>query len=438
MKICLINPSHEESLDPMLDPPLGLLYIASILRNLNYDISILDLSFYKRETWNEIIPLADIYGITVYTASYHRALLIRDICKKINPNCRIIVGGPHPSSLTQETSEDFDIVCVGDGEGIIEDIIKYVELSNKLNNNMGFPKIFYGNEKLMNIDDISFPARDLLPIKDYTRTVYGEKATSIIASRGCIYRCNFCQNSKRTEKVRFRRVDNVILEMKDLISKYNFKAFQFYDDTFTIHPKIDELLEKMKELNIIFRCNGDTRRNRYELFEKLYDAGCREIAFGIESGSQKILDQLNKRVKISQNYLAIIDAKKAGLNVKAFIMVGSPGESWDTVKETVKFMNNAKPQTWTVFNFVPLPGCNIFSNPEKYGIKIITKDYRKYFNIAEQNVGGIVCETEFMTAEEIAEARQYMITNFPKQQGPLQDYYVKLDKGNQINVTATI
>jgi anaerobic magnesium-protoporphyrin IX monomethyl ester cyclase len=428
MRICLINPSHEESLDPILDPPLGLLYVATVLKMAGYNVSVLDLSFYNREEWSKVIPYADVYGISITTVSFGRAIFIRDICKKINSSCMIMVGGPHPTALPTEMLAEFDMVIVGEGENVIVDAINY-------EGDVG--KIFYGNGEVNgegkvggDVNDIPFPDRDLLvnSITDYTRKVNGEKATSIIASRGCPYSCSYCINSTKVlfKNVRFRSVENIIGELEELMFKYRFKGFVFYDDTFTIHPKIYELLDEIKRLNIYFRCNGNTRRDNRKLFEKLYEAGCKEISFGIESGSQKILDNINKKVTVEQNRIAILDAKDAGLMVKAFLMVGSPGESWDTVYETVKFMNETKPQYWSLFNFVPLPGCDIYNNPDKYHIKIISRDYDNYFNLAGQNESGSVVETEYMDVDEIMAARKYMLKNLPRQVGLLQDYYKKL------------
>lgn len=428
MNIVLINPPHLESLDPILDPPLGLMYLASVIKsNTKHEVSIVDLSFHTEiNKWKEVIPKADIYGITVMTPSYHHAIRIRDICKEINPNCKIIVGGPHPTALPYETMHNFDIIVVGDGEGIIIDIINYIQ------NNNHYPKIFYGNDKFMHIDEIPFPARDMVPIKDYTRTVNGENATSIISGRGCPYSCAFCINSTRKDKVRFRSIDNIIKEMKELIYKYDYRTFIFYDDILTIRPDLDKLLEEIGSLNIIFRCNVNARNDGFENFKKLYNTGCREVCMGIESGSQEILDKINKKVTVEQNRNAISNAKKAGLLVKAFLMLGNPGESWDTIEETVKFMNKTRPDYWTIFTFIPLPGCEIYNNPEKYGIKIIKNgkennlNWKEYYNIAGQNEGGLVCETEYMTIEDIKKARRYMLENLPKQTGPLQKYYSKL------------
>lgn len=420
MKICLINPPHLESLDPILDPPLGLMYLASVIRtNSKHQVSIIDLSFHTDiDKWKDVIPKADVYGITIMTHSYHHAIKIRDVCKEINQDSKIMVGGPHSTALPLETMKDFDITVVGDGESIIMDGINYVE------NNNDYPKIFYSRDTC--IDEIPYPARDLVPIKYYTRLVNGNQATSIITSRGCSYRCAFCINSTKKEKVRFRPVKNVINELKEIIYKYDIHSFVFYDDTFTLRQDLYILLDEIKKLNIEFRCNGDTRRNTYETFKRLYDTGCREIDFGIESGSQYILNKIHKDTKVWQNRLAISNAKKAGLFVKAFIMVGNPGESWRTVNETIDFINYTRPDYWSIFNFVPLPGCDIFINPNKYGIRIKTLDWNEYFNLQGNNVGGLTCETEHMTIKDIKNARDYMIKRLYPQTGPLQKYYEKL------------
>ncbi len=434
--ICLINPPHEGSLDSILDPPLGLMYISSLLKKLGHNVEIIDLSFCESKfDWYDTIKNVgyyDLYGITTMTASYYNSLLIRDIIKEIDKLNIVMVGGAHPSALPEECKKYFDIVIVGEFENVVHKVINYidyVQYNTKKSDFIHNSIIFYGNNNdNFNIDEIPFPDRSSLPIEKYTRLVNGNKATSIIASRGCPYNCSYCINSGkvRKDKVKFRNVDSVIDELKFLINVYRYKNFIFYDDTFTINPKIYELLDKIKELNIIFRCNGNARKDTYHKFLKLYEAGCREIDFGIESGSQIILDNINKGVTVEQNKKAILDAKRAGLTVKTFLMVGSPGETWNTVEETIEFMNEVCPQLYTLFNFVPLPGCEIWNNPEKYKIKIINNDWRQYYNIAGKNIGGLVIETKEMTSKDIGKARQYMLGKFPKQTGLLQKYYVKL------------
>jgi len=427
MQITLINPPHEESLDPKLDPPLGLMYIASVLEKNGYRPKIVDLCFYERKDWKKAIGFADIYGITILTPSYYRALEILKICKENNPKALVVAGGAHPTALPHDTLKDgFDVVVKGEGEYAMLNLVKLFEKGSK-----DYSSIIIGEVK--NIDDLPFPARHLVPIKEYTRKVFGVRATSIIASRGCPYRCAFCANDPEDSvfkgKVRFRSVDSVVEEIKEVMKLYGFRHFIFYDDTFTLNPDLENLCDKLRRLYIVFRCNGDLRRDSFKTFKMLYRAGCREIAFGVESGSQEVLNKVRKGTKVERNKKVIKMAKKAGLIVKTYLMVGCPGETWETVEETRKFVSEVKPHQWTLFNFTPIPGCDIFKNPSKYGIILKTKDWRAYFNIAGKNVGGLTHDiVGGLSAEEIDKARKYLLNNLPKQKGLLQDYYKRLLK----------
>ena len=276
------------------------------------------------------------------------------------------------------------------------------------------------------LDSLPFPERGLLDMHAYTRKVYGQKATSLITSRGCPYNCSFCCKDTFGSRVRYRSVDSVLSEVKSNIDTYGIRHFLFYDDTFTLKRKRLHLLcKEFEKLNIIFRCNGNARYNTYEDYQALYDGGCREIAFGIETGSQKILNLINKGTTLKQNKDAIKNAQKAKLIVKAYLMIGNPGESRETVEETKKFIAEADPDQFTLFTFVPLPGCDIWKNPGKYGIKIIDRNFEQYFNIAGQNEGGLVIETETLKPADIKELREELLDFLRSrgQRGKLQDYY---------------
>ena len=218
-------------------------------------------------------------------------------------------------------------------------------------------------------------------------------------------------------------------EIKGIVKDYDIRNFIFYDDTFTLkRDRLHDLCARLSKIGIIFRCNGNARSNTPEDYSMLYDAGCREIAFGVESGSQKILDNINKNVTVEQNRKAIADAKKAGLLVKVYLMIGNPGETHKTVEETMKFVEETDPDQFTLFNFVPLPGCDIWKNPQKYNIRIVSKNFKEYFNIAGNNKGGTVTETGELTVNDIKDLRAKFVgfLNKKGQRGPLQDYYKKL------------
>lgn len=435
MKIKLINLPQPNSLDDRLDPPLGLMYIKAFLANRGIDSEIIDLPFIDKNGWKEAIGLADYYGITVYSASLYLAKKVARIAKENNPKGKVIVGGPHPAALCQAVLEgepDFDIAVLQEGEmtmfelaqGIPEcDINGIVYKKNS--------KLVKNRERALikDLDSLPLPDRQIMRTNQYTRKVYGKPATSLITSRGCYFNCAFCCKEIFGSEVRFRSIDSVIREIEQLIEEYNIKHYLFYDDTFVLkRERLYPLCDRLSSLGIIFRCNGNARYNTYEDYKILHKAGCREIAFGIESGSQKILDIINKGVTVEQNRKAIIDAKMAGLLVKAYLMVGNPGETRQTIDETMDFIKDSDPDQFTLFTFVPLPGCDIWNNPEKYKIKIVNRDFKEYFNIAGDNDGGLVIETEELTSSDIKELRKNLLhfLRHRGQRGVLQDYYIKL------------
>lgn len=411
----LINPPQQNSLDDRLDPPLGLLYIAGELRSHGVDVEIVDLPFVDRKDWKDAIGHADIYGITVYSSSLHHARAIRDIAKRNNPKSLVVVGGPHATTLYEDMAKEFDVVVRGEGERAMN-FLRFIKM-----NVVQFPE----NEDL---DRLAQPARDLVDLNRYTRKVAGQRATSITTSRGCPYSCIFCCKDVFGHKVRYFSIERIVNEIKGIQEKYGIHAFIFYDDTFALkRERYYPLCEELSKLNITFRCNGDARFNTLEDFKTLYQAGCREIAFGIESGSQKILNIVNKGVTVEQNRNAIKMAKSAGLVVKAFLMIGAPGETRQTVDETKKFIADANPDQFTLFTFVPLPGCKVWNDPGKYGVKIVNPDFRNFFNIAGHNEGGMVCETEELSCEEIRDLREDLVGYLQArgQRGQLQDYYAR-------------
>lgn len=437
MRIKLINLPQPNSLDDRLDPPLGLMYIDSVLRSYGFNSEIIDLPFVDRKDWKNRIGIADFYGITVYSASLYLAKEIARIVKENNPNAKVVVGGPHPTALGVGVLEDepnFDIVVMREGEFAMLEMVQGKSLKGieGIIFRKNFEIIRNKSRRLIaDLDILPEPNREILKINHYTRKVYGGRATSLITSRGCPFNCAFCCKDTFGSRIRFQSIKRMINEIKHVIEEYNIRHFLFYDDTFVLNRKrLYPICKELAKLNIIFRCNGNVRYNTYEDYKMLYRAGCREIAFGIESGSQKILNIINKGVTVEQNRHAIIDAKKAGLLVKAYLMIGNPGESRKTVEETKKFIATSDPDQFTLFTFVPLPGCDIWKYPDKYKIKIINKNYKEYYNIAGDNEGGTVIETDSLKSADIVCLREDLLKFLKSrgQRGKLQDYYGKIEK----------
>lgn len=425
-KIKLINPPQTRSLDDHLDPPLGLMYLASNLEKNNIYPKIVDLSGQPEEKWEELIGKADVFGMTIFSASFNISRKIAKLAKKQNPKAIVVAGGPHPTSLPEQTLSypEFDIVVMGEGEE---------EMVNIVNNYYSGKKTsrLIKAKRLENLDDFPPPARHLINLKEYHRTVEGQKATSMVTSRGCFYNCNFCCRDIHGKKIRFNSINRVIDEVKE-IKSYGINSILFYDDVFTFNFKgrLDEICRRLKPLGITFRCNGRVGVNKPEDYQKLKEAGCDEIAFGIETGSQKILDAVNKKVTVKQNEDAIKYAKQAGLRTKAYMMVGFPGETQETVNETKRFIERADPDKFTLFAFVPLPGCDVWKNPKKYGVTDLSKDWNQYFNIAGQYEGGITFETKDLSKKEFLRLHDDLAKFLLEkgQRGKLEEYYSKVEQ----------
>jgi len=426
-KVVLVNPPQLNSLDDRIDPPLGLMYIAGVLEQNGIDVSITDLAGRKKEDWYDLIPQADIYGMTIFSSSLNVSKEIAKVIKRKNRYLTTIVaGGPHPTSLPESVLRDseFDHVIRGEGEYAFLDFVR---------NDMGDaenPKIIQART-ISDIDSLPLPARHLVDMQSYTREVEGKRATSIMTSRGCPENCNFCCKDIHGTRVRYHSTERVLEEIAGIQSSHNINSFIFYDDIFTLNRKrLATICDGLKKMNLTFRCNGHAGTNTYEDYAMLKEAGCQEIAFGLESGSQYILDRINKRTTVQQNADTILTAKRAGLLTKAYLVVGFPGETQETIDATKKFMDEANPDKFTLFQFVPLPGCDVYKHPEKYGITEMNKDWDQFFNIAGQYEGGSSFRTNELSPERIKYLHDDLLKHLMErgQRGTLQGYYKKLEK----------
>ncbi|MCK5547663.1 MAG: radical SAM protein, partial [Thermoplasmata archaeon] len=247
----------------------------------------------------------------------------------------------------------------------------------------------------------SLPARHLVDINRYEPEMTGGRSTSIYTSRGCPYNCNFCFKITGT-KVRYRAVDNIMAEINECKEKYGIKNVVFGDDNFLLNKKrVIELVKELVKLDVNFKCIGRSDHVDREYLQLLKDHGCTEINYGVESGSQRMLDLMNKKETVEDSKNAIVWAKELGLIVKAFFIVGFPGENEETIKETKDFIKETAPHKWLLSQFVPLPGCDVFIHPEKYGIKWISRDWDDYVLVGKEGKGGITFETEDLTREKL-------------------------------------
>lgn len=376
-KILLISPPALGLADKLSYPPLGLLYLASNLGG-EYEVKVINAV-----DLNEPIDYSqDIFGVSIHgNSSYEPAKRMMEKIRGANKKALIVVGGAFPTNMAEFTlkSTEADMVVIGEGEIVFSNICKgkdpstikgivYKDRDGKIK--------FNEMEKLIaDLDTIAFPARRLLP-----RHMIGHEggvhhsdqpATTIFATRGCVFNCSFCDTSLWRRRWRSRSPENIIAEIEEVKREYDIHWFRFPDDCLNLNRKwFVDFCQKITPCDIQWTMLSRSDTLDMELLRLMKEAGCREIFFGFESGSQRLLDMMQKKTKVEQNIKAIEMCRKAGILSCAYMMFGFPGEDAESVEETKKFLIEAKPDKSRISQFIPVPGTDVWNNPDKYNVKI--------------------------------------------------------------------
>lgn len=404
--IALIHTPCYEIIDDRLEPPLGLLYLATLLNRNGYKATITDLASVPEEDWGRLIPQADVYGFDTFTSTYKRTLQILQLTKHINPSSITIAGGPHASALPQQVARDFDFVVIGEGEQRLLETLRSLDKGDR-------PNPIQYEIIIKDLDSIPFLDYNLVDLTSYRRVVANHPSVGIISSRGCPYQCAFCTGSIQgiDRRIRYRSPQNFVSEIAQLRSLYGLTSFKIQDDIFTLRlDRIREISRLLAPLDTVYRCNGrvDLCTNQ-EMLELLYISGCRHITFGVESGSPRMLERMNKHQTLTEVQTAIALAKEVGLIVRANLMVGFPGETWDTVQETVDLMLMCQPHEYVISAFVPYPGTDPYYHPDRYGIIDLETDLSQYFLLRRNRETSYTFRTVELNPQIISEMRAYMV-----------------------------
>jgi radical SAM superfamily enzyme YgiQ (UPF0313 family) len=427
MNITLINPASKNvetsSLLGITAPPLGLAYLASTLEKDGHSVKIIDalalgtsLSSIEHEVKKD---KPSIVGVTSTTPTIRDALMTVEAVKRACPNAVTVIGGPHVTFLPLETLKkcsQLDIVCVGEGENTIHELAQAVEDKAALSNVRG---IVYrsGNhiaeappQPLINdLDSLPFPARHLLPMSRYT--VLGKKATigHVITSRGCPFNCIFCASSLLFgRKFRARSPRNVIDEIEQVVSDYSPDTLEFTDDLFTLdHKRVEAICDEMKTrgLDVPWACSSRVDTISRELLHKMKEAGCTFIYFGVESGSQRTLNQMRKGITIAKVEDAVKWAKKVGIETLASFIIGWPNETVDDIENTLTFARRLGTD-YAQFSFAtPYPGTELYNLAKKQ--KLLLTD-----NWSEYTAGRPIIYTGEYPAEELSKLLLHAYKSF--------------------------
>lgn len=406
MKILLVRHHDEGNFETRLPsslervrglmPPLGLAYIAGVLENNGYNVTILDsmaLNYTSRETREFILRMKpDVVGITAMTPTFRGALEVACFAKEAG--AIVVVGGPQTSAYPQETlrQKEIDFVVMGDGE------YAFVELLNNLgkgkaNENvtgLGYKKdgeIFVNNPAVINdLNSIPYPSRHLLPIEKYSAIIGLSPMTTMITARGCPYRCGFCFKMPTDKIYRIRNAKSVVDEMEYLWGKYSLKEIMFYDDSLTIDKKhVADICYEIINRDLKVKWESPTRIDcvDYDLLRLMKKAGCIRLRYGVESGHPDILKLMKKDIDLERIKKVFQWTKKSGIETFAYFMIGYAYENKDTVTATIKFAKALNPDEAMFTIAVPYPKTDLYRLAFELGK--VPEDYWRDYTLGLRN-----------------------------------------------------
>ena len=422
MKILLLNPSYSQRKllkDPILSrcagiplkapyiyPPIGLAYMASALREfLDVDVKILDAQVddFDIRITNEF----DVIVINASTPTINQDIQLSQKIKELNGH-KVVFIGVHAAYFHKELVEHCDFVVRGEPDKVLVDLVRCIEKGKNVKEVKGVTwkdknnKIHVNEDgkPIEDLDSLPFQATDLLSKKYFDIITKRHPIAFTITSRSCPFHCKFCSAGFYSKKYRYRSAKHIFEEVKFLIDK-GFKDITFFDDSFIINKKrameICDLIQKEK-LDLSWRCLSRVDTVDREILKKMKDSGCYQIKFGVESGDRGILDLMKKETTPRQAKETFRLCDDIRIETVGFFMFGYPGETAESIRNTIRLANEIKPDFISFNLFTPLPGSEIFDSLprrewEKYDFtstsfcdmpseemaEIIGKAYRDYY-----------------------------------------------------------
>lgn len=388
-KILLVSP--QTWLKQLSSPPIGLCYLkAYLLSKLKneIDVKIVDL-----DTWTNdkkiknLLKEEDPYlvGITTYSDYRFNVLKIASIAKKLNSKVIIVLGASHPTSLYEQMLSNYpflDYIVLGEGE------ITFYELIQKLLNNGSVEEVMgiaftRAKEVIKTPDRPSIKDLDILPYPDYENldmTFYkdygrfdkkGVSQFCVVSSRSCPFSCNFCSSSEFWGRWRGRKPKEVVNEIEYVSKRYGLQYFSFNDDHFAVNKnRVIEICQEMvkRSLNLKWFVQSRVGSVFLEMLGAMKEAGCQKISYGVDSGSPKILRNMNKETNLEIIYEAYSIAKKVGIPTQMNIIMGYPGENEQTLAETKKLIKEIEPEEISCANLRLYPSTKVYNQAKIEGV----------------------------------------------------------------------
>lgn len=404
--------------------PLGTLSVAAAMQQAGHEVEFLNGAFL---TSNEIIRAVvaaapGFVGLYSTAFGWSKAKQAAAEIKNILPKAFIAVGGPYPIAVRAECLSDccwIDAVVTGEGEFTVVELLDRLVAHQSLSGVLGL--VFRENDRIIEnkprplitaLDDLSFPARELLGEVDHyipPPATYRRKPVAVImTSRGCNRKCIYCFqiDKERKSGIRYRSISNVIEEIELCLSQ-GYREIKFIDETLAgDYDRAMRLTREIKELQLDFSWFASARVDQVDrpLLKAFREAGCWAILLGAESGVQKNLNTIRKGITLEQTRQAVRTAKAVGLKVFTPFLFGIPGETFADGLKTIEFACELDPDIANFHSLTPFPGTELYDNIDKYGT--VSNELSDY------NYQGIAFVPHTMSRDEIASLRQLAFKSF--------------------------
>ncbi len=412
MRISLLNPPYTLndyfgglSRTGSIQQPLGLGYLSSFLKANGKEVQLIDAPALRYDLPRVISEIArfhpDIVGISTTTPGYMRAArLVTRIKQELG--LPTVVGGAHVTSLAPETlaEAEFDYGVIGEGEITTLELLNTLEKGGDLSKVRGIAykegrrvKINERREYIMDLDSLPFPDRDSLPPlssyhpspSSYRRLPLG----TMVTSRGCPHHCIFCDRSVFGNLYRARSAANIVDEMETLVERHHAKEVRFWDDTFNLLPKrVFQICSEIRNrrLDIEWSCVARVSNMTEPLLRAMRQAGCWQVDYGVETGNPDILKGIHKGITMDLVRKTVRMSKSAGLRVRAFFMLGLPGETEGTMRQTIDFAKSLDLDVAVFHITTPLPGTELYRGAKERGELSEDVSWDKYLMFSAEDL----------------------------------------------------
>lgn len=361
-------------------PTLGLLYISSYLKGHGKNVILHDSTFSDKTEWQEEIITEKPDLIAFYTNLMTKVEVIRQVqfLRKHLPDTFFVVGGPDVTyNIENYLEAGFDLAVIGEGEQTMLEVVEAKEHNTPLKTIDGIA--FLDNHevhktsartKIKNLEELPFPDRSSIPFETYLnvwKEHHGKRTANISTQRGCPYTCKWCSTAVYGQSYRRNSPQRVVEEILHLKNDFGVEALWFVDDVFTVsHKWLSQLHAEFKKhnLTIPFECITRAERLNDEVLKQLRDMGCFRIWIGAESGSQQVIDRMDRRVTLETVQEMMLLTQKLGMEAGTFIMVGYPGETHDDIIATMQHIEKCNPDLLTITRAYPIKGTDLYEEIE--------------------------------------------------------------------------